>query len=168
MPGAELKEVVGENHWKALMHVKVGPIALQFDTDIERVEADDAARRVVLSARARELRGRGGATARIESSLAQGDSGTDVRIETDLNLQGTVAQYGRGVVTDVSAQLTSQFADCIAAKLTAEPAPFGDGAVQRQAAGGSSVPDAPKPIGGLRLGLRAIWRRLLSVFRRRR
>src|SRR4051794_8000656 len=71
MPGAELTEVVGENAWKATMHVKLGPINLQFVTDITREEADEAGRRVVLAAKGREARGRGGAQARIESSLTE-------------------------------------------------------------------------------------------------
>jgi carbon monoxide dehydrogenase subunit G len=174
MPGAELKEVVDENRWKALMHVKLGPIALQFDTDIERQEADEAGRRVVLSAKARELRGRGGAQAKIESSLVDAAEGTQVKISTDLNLQGTVAQYGRGIVADVSSQLTDQFAACLASKLTAEPAaaeaaPANGGATADAAA--SAPAQAPaqrvKPVGGLRIGLRAIWRSFLSLFRRR-
>ena len=117
MPGAELKEILGENQWKALLHVKLGPIALQFETDIVREAAADGERRVTLSAKARELRGRGGAQARIESSLAEGEGGTEVSIATDLTLQGTVAQYGRGIVPDIARQMTAQFADCIAEKL---------------------------------------------------
>src|SRR3954454_5698757 len=108
MPGAELTEVVGEDAWKAKMHVKLGPISLQFLTDISREEADEAAKRVVLAAKGREARGRGGAQARIESTLADEAGGTNVTIVTDLSLQGAVAQYGRGIVGDVSAQLTKQ------------------------------------------------------------
>lgn len=163
MPGAELKEVVGENSWKALMHVKLGPISLQFDTDIERVEVDEAGKRVVLSAKARERRGRGGARAQIESSLKPDESGTAVLINTDLNMQGTVAQYGRGMVGDVASQMTAQFAECLAAKLTAAPdgAAAGDGAP-------AAEPTAPKPVGGLRLGLVALWRQITGIFRRRK
>jgi carbon monoxide dehydrogenase subunit G len=148
MPGAELTEVVGENAWKTTMHVKLGPIALQFLTDVTREEADEAARRVVLSARAREARGRGGAQARIESTLAEEGGETAVAIVTDLTLQGAVAQYGRGIVGDVAAQLTKQFADCLAGRLTREPDP---------------APPAPvgKPVAGLPL----LWRALLGVFR---
>lgn len=162
MPGAELKSVVSENHWKAIMHVKLGPVSLQFDTDIERQEVDVAAQRVLLSAKARELRGRGGAQAKIESSLADAGEGTRVKIITDLNLQGTVAQYGRGIVADVSSQMTEQFAACLASKLAAEPAPAA-------AAPHDAVPqqEPVMAVGGLRLGLRALWRSFLSLFRRR-
>jgi uncharacterized protein len=149
MPGVELKEAVGENAWKATMQVKLGPIALRFLIDVTRDEADEAARRVVLSANAREARGRGGAQARIESKLSEDAGETAVAIVTDLTLQGAVAQYGRGIVGDVAAQLTKQFADCLAARLAQEP--------------GAALP-APvaKPVAGLPL----LWRALLGLFRR--
>src|SRR5918999_4241048 len=83
MPGAELTEVVDERRWKALMKVKLGPISLSFATDVELAEADDAAKRVKLSANAREQRGRGGGQATIESTLAAQDGGTNVSIVTD-------------------------------------------------------------------------------------
>lgn len=151
MPGAELKEVVDENSWKATMHVKLGPIALQFATDVTRDEVDETARRVVLAAKARELRGRGGAQATIASSLTEANGGTRVSIVTDLTLQGPVAQYGRGVVADVAAQLTRRFAECVATQLAdSSPAP----------------PAEVKPVGGLRLGLGALWRSFLGLFRR--
>jgi uncharacterized protein len=78
MPGAEFKDVVHDNRWKALMHVKLGPIAVQFDVDIERRDRDDSGRRVTLDAQAREVRGRGGAHATIVSSLAESETGTNV------------------------------------------------------------------------------------------
>ena len=151
MPGAELTEVVGEDAWKATLHVKLGPIALQFATDVTREAADATARRVVLAAKAREVRGRGGAQATIESSLAAAEGGTRVSIVTELTMQGAVAQYGRGVVGDVAAQLTKRFAECVAQQLGEEPP------AQAQAT----------PVGGLRLGLGALWRSFVRLFRRR-
>ncbi len=150
MPGAELVEVVDENAWKAKLHVKVGPIALQFLADVTRVQMDEAAHRAVLAVKAREAKGRGSAEATIESSLAAGGEGTHVAIVTELALRGAVAAYGRGVVADVATRLTAQFAECILGKLTAmpeQPRPTVEG----------------EPIGGLRLVLGALWR---SLFRR--
>jgi carbon monoxide dehydrogenase subunit G len=117
MPGAELLETVGDQAWKASLQVRLGPIALQFLTDVTRAEADEAAGRIVLSAKAREAKGRGHARATIESTLEGVAGGTRVRITTDLTLQGAVAQYGRGVVADVATKLTAQFADCLARRL---------------------------------------------------
>jgi carbon monoxide dehydrogenase subunit G len=146
MPGAELVEVVDERSWRAKLHVKLGPIALQFTTDISREAVDEKAGRVVLAVKARETRGRGSAQATIESTLAAANGGTRVDIVTEVILQGAVAQYGRGIVADVASRLTAQFAECIAAKLT-DPA---------RLAGSRRT-----PLGGLRLFLGALWRALL-------
>jgi carbon monoxide dehydrogenase subunit G len=171
MPGAQLDDVVDEHRWKATMHVKLGPIALRFDTDVVRREADQAGRRVVLSADGRELRGRGRAQATIESSLVETENGTDAAIVTDLALQGTAAQYGRGMIADVSSQLTDQFAACLAQKLAVEPE-VGLSPPQEDTAGATAVPSAAgesavKPIGGVRLVLRAILRRVRRLLGRR-
>ena len=107
MPGATLVETVDDSNWKADMNVKLGPIALTFATDVSRASSDEAAGVVTLSAKAREKRGRGGAQAQIESSLTGIDGGTRVDIVTDLTLSGAVAQYGRGIVQDVSGQLVT-------------------------------------------------------------
>ena len=71
MPGAELVEAVGENAWKAKLHVKLGPIALQFLADVVREEMDEADGRAVLAVTAREAKGRGSADATIESRVWQ-------------------------------------------------------------------------------------------------
>ena len=157
MPGAELVEVVGENAWKAKLHVKLGPIALQFLADVAREQIDEADGRVVLTVKAREAKGRGSADATIESRLSANDGGTHVGIVTELALSGAVAQYGRGVVPDVAGRLTTQFAQCIAAKLAQSPS---------EAPGGPAPPPAAaKPVGGLRLVFGALWS---SLFRRSR
>jgi hypothetical protein len=157
MPGAELDEVVGENAWKATLHVKLGPIALQFLADGTREQVDEAARRAVLSVKAREAKGRGSADATIESSLAPVGEGTRVALVTELALRGAVAQYGRGVVADVASRLTAQFAECIEGKLVA-----GSGSPWQPAPAAEAEAEA-EPIGGLRLMLGALWR---SLFRR--
>jgi hypothetical protein len=123
MPGAQLDEVVDDDNFKVTMHVKMGPIALQFATEIHREAEDVAAGTTVLSAKAREVKGRGAATARIESTLEEAGEGTKVSIVTDLQLQGAVASTGRGIVPDVATQLVKRFADCIASQLQAEEAP---------------------------------------------
>jgi carbon monoxide dehydrogenase subunit G len=151
MPGAELIETVGENAWKARLHVKLGPIALQFLADVTRELVDESAHRVVLVVKAREAKGRGNAEATLESSLSGVGRGTHVGLVTQLALRGAVAQYGRGVVEDVATRLTAQFAECIARQLA-------DGPMPEPAA-------SPAPIGGLRLVLGALWR---ALFRRAR
>lgn len=155
MPGAELTETLGDESWKAKMSVKLGPIALAFDTTITRELADAAARHVRLAAQARELRGRGGARATIDSSLSTVNGGTRVDVVTDLALSGPVAQYGRGVVADVSAELVARFARCLEAQLAG--APEEARAVAEQTS---------RPVSGLSLGLRAIGRSISRLARR--
>lgn len=155
MPGAELDETVSDTQWKATMSVKLGPIALQFATDVTREAVDEAAGVVTLSARAREKRGRGGAQAAIASTLTEVENGTRVDIVTDLTLSGAVAQYGRGIVQDVSQQLVGRFADCLKAQLAAETPEAAQAAVAEHQA---------KPVSGLSLGLGAIWRSILRLF----
>jgi carbon monoxide dehydrogenase subunit G len=135
------------------MKVKLGPISLEFDTNVKREAADEAARRARLSARARESRGRGAATAMIESRLTTMDGGTHVDVATDLQLTGAVAQYGRGIVQDVAQQMVHSFAECLKTQLVA-------GREEVHAA----VIEQSKPIGGLRLGFGAIWRRITRIF----
>ncbi|PWU23272.1 MAG: carbon monoxide dehydrogenase [Candidatus Rokuibacteriota bacterium] len=153
LPGAELTRVVGEDAWQATMHVKLGPIALQFLSDVQRVQRDEAAQVVQLEVKAREAKGRGGARATIESRLADADPGTRVSIVTELVLQGAVAQYGRGVVGSVAEELTGRFATCLASLL--------------EQAGPAPQPAVVKPVGGLRLALQALWSTLMRPFRPR-
>jgi carbon monoxide dehydrogenase subunit G len=159
MPGAQLTETVDDDHWKATMAVKLGPIALSFLTDVARESVDAEARRAVLSANAREAKGRGSAQATIESTLAAQNGGTRVDIVTELALTGPVAQYGRGLVQSVAAQLTASFAGCLQ-KTLAPAAPAAGG----EEAAPAPAPVAPRPVSGLRLGLKA----LLEVLHLRR
>jgi hypothetical protein len=163
MPGAQLVDTLGESAWKANMNVKLGPIALTFATDITRESADEAASSVTLNARARETRGRGGAQAAIQSSLTEVPGGTRVDIVTDLTLSGAVAQYGRGIVQDVSGQLVAKFADCLKAQLAAAAPEAAAGAAEQAAA---ATERAARPVSGLSLGLGALVRAIGRFFSR--
>jgi uncharacterized protein len=165
MPGAELVEVVSENAWKARMHVRLGPISLQFLTEVSREEIDEHAGRVVLVTRSREAKGRGSADARIESAMSATDAGTKVDVFTDLELHGAVARYGRGVVAEVASTLTRQFADRLADQLSDGGSP-GVANVGEDAGGHSEGP-APKPVHGVRLAVRALLRSIRAGIHRR-
>jgi uncharacterized protein len=163
MPGAELVESVSDNAWKAKLHVRLGPIALQFVADVTREDVDEAAGRVVLVSKAREAKGRGGAEARIESMLLASGTASRVDLVTDLELRGAVAQYGRGVVEDVASRLTREFADCLARKLAHDDV----GAESTtDVAPGPHAADNRAPINGLRLVVGALLRSIMRRSRR--
>jgi uncharacterized protein len=142
MPGAQLDEAVDESSWKATMAVKLGPVSMSFKTDVRREETDEESRRAKLSAKAREVRGRGNASATIESSLTPQNGGTRVDVVTELALQGAMAQFGRGIVQDVASQLVGRFAECLRDQLVAAP-------------GAEPTTRPAEPVGGLGLALRA-------------
>ena len=112
MPGAELQEVEGDEY-RGVVKVKVGPITAQYKGKASFVERDVPGLRAVLRAEGRETRGQGNASATISASLHPDAGGTRVAIVTDLAVTGRVAQFGRGVLADVSTKLLGQFVDCL-------------------------------------------------------
>jgi uncharacterized protein len=118
MPGAQLQEVEGDEY-RGIVKVKVGPITAQYKGAARFVEQDEAGHRAVLRAEGRETRGQGNANATITAQLEPDGDGTKISVITDLTITGRVAQFGRGVLADVSTKLLGQFADCLETKLLA-------------------------------------------------
>ncbi|HUR49277.1 MAG TPA: SRPBCC family protein [Acidimicrobiales bacterium] len=147
LPGAELKSVEGDEY-KGVVKVKVGPITAQYAGVARFTEQDEAAGRAVLSAEGRDTRGAGNARATITATLTPDGDGTRVSVVTDLDVTGRVAQFGRGVLADVSAKLMEQFADCLSKQLaTPSPEPAsgkaaGVGGAPRSVAAGLGGPTA--------------------------
>ena len=110
LPGAQLTEVEGDEY-RGTVKIKVGPITAQYKGVAKIEEADEANRKVVLQAEGRDTRGQGNASATVTATLVPDGDGTTVNIDTDLNITGKVAQFGRGVMADVSSKLLGQFAD---------------------------------------------------------
>ncbi len=111
LPGAELQEVEGETY-RGVVKVKLGAISSQFKGEAHFVERDDENYRAVIKGSGRDTGGRGNASAEI-SAQAESLSPTSTRVEvtTDLHITGKVAQFGRGIMGDVSSKLMAQFAD---------------------------------------------------------
>jgi hypothetical protein len=158
-PGAELTEVVDERTWKGRLNVKVGPISMSFAGTVVIQERDDHAHRAVLKAEGREQRGRGAATAVVTSRMEPAGDGTKVVIETDLSISGAAAQYGRGMIGDISQRMTGEFAKCLEQSIVASGGSTNPAGVEHA---GTAV----KPVKGLRLGLWALWRAVVRFFRR--
>ena len=110
LPGAQLEEVENDEY-KGFVKVKVGPITAQYKGVAKFVEKDDSNHRVVIRGEGRDTRGAGNAAADITASLESTTEGTRVNVVTDLKITGKVAQFGRGVMADISKKLMSQFAD---------------------------------------------------------
>ncbi|HEX6686291.1 MAG TPA: SRPBCC family protein [Candidatus Limnocylindrales bacterium] len=131
MPGATLTSFDGES-FEGNVKVKLGPVSLTYGGKGRFVSRDDAARTAVIEASGKDTRGRGTAAATVTASLHPDEAGTLVRVVTDLKVTGSPAQFGRGMIADVSKRLVDQFATCLAGKFTddAAPAPAGTQAAQ--------------------------------------
>ena len=110
LPGAQLQEIEG-NEYRGIVKVKVGPIQAQYKGKATFLERDDVNFKAVLDAAGRDTRGQGNASAIITAQLEPAGEGTHVTVTTDLTVTGKVAQFGRGVLADVSAKLLTQFVD---------------------------------------------------------
>ena len=123
MPGAELQEIT-EDEYRGVVKVKLGAITAQYKGAVRFAEVDEEGRRIVLRAEGRETRGQGNASATVTATLRPaGEGRTEVAIETDLTISGKIAQFGRGVMADVSAKLLDQFATCLESTILAGSAP---------------------------------------------
>lgn len=134
LPGAQLQEVEGDEY-RGIVKVKVGPIQAQYKGTATLVETDETAGKMVMKASGRDTRGQGNASATITLTMTADGSGTKVNANTDLTISGKVAQFGRGVLADVSSKLIGQFVDNLEADLNSG----------ESEASASAAPAASKP-----------------------
>ncbi len=164
MPGAELTEIIDENSFKGTVAVRLGPVALTFAGDARFEDRDDAGHSARVKAQGRDAKGRGGANANVDFRLVPADDGTtEVQIRTDLQLSGSVAQYGRGVgmIKDVATQLINRFADALHEQIVAQRGTE-DGAAEAPGDSAESAPPpAARPISGFSLGASVMWNAVL-------
>src|SRR4249920_511160 len=170
MPGAELTEVVDDHNWKGKLNAKFGPVSMSFAGTVTIESRDDEAHRVVLSAKGMEQKGKGAANAKVTSWLEPGptDGVTTVKMEADITLTGAAAQLSRGLLPEISKKLTQNFADCLQESMAAEQTTReGDAAASAEgAAAAPAKPVAAKPVGGIGLGIAAIWSIITNFFRK--
>jgi uncharacterized protein len=111
LPGAELQEVEGETY-RGVVKIKLGAISSQFKGEANFLDRDDAAYRAVIKGAGRDTGGRGNASAEITAQAESlSPTSTKVIVSTDLHITGKVAQFGRGIMGDVSSKLMAQFAN---------------------------------------------------------
>ncbi len=116
-PGAQVTSVDGDT-FAGSVKVKLGPIALVYNGSGTFVEKDDEAHRFVVDAKGKDKRGNGTAGAKVTLSMVESGTSTDVEVLTDLAITGKPAQFGRGVMQDVSDKLLGQFVGCLEQRLT--------------------------------------------------
>jgi aerobic-type carbon monoxide dehydrogenase small subunit (CoxS/CutS family)/carbon monoxide dehydrogenase subunit G len=160
VPGATLKGRDGDAY-TGEMKLKLGPMLNTFQGSLEQQEADEAAHRSVMTASARADRGQGNAAATITSVLTPEGDATRVSVQTELNVTGPLAQFGRGVMQDVSAKLMDQFAACLAAELSGETSATPQAEVlDVGAVGGGAVLKRALPVVVALAVVALVWRRL--------
>jgi carbon monoxide dehydrogenase subunit G len=116
-PGATLTSAEGDT-FSGTVKVKLGPISMQYSGTGTWKQRDESAKRAVIEARGKDKRGNGTASAHVTAQLTPAGSGTSVSVVTELNVTGKPAQFGRGVMQDVSDKLLGQFVACLTEQLS--------------------------------------------------
>jgi len=155
LPGTEITKELGDDKYEGKVVVRMGPVKLQFDGIATITERDEAAKRIVVQASGAETKGKGQAEMRVAATLARSPAGTKVAVTQDLQLSGAAAQYGRGMISDVSSVLMGEFSSTMQDRIT-------------RAERGETVDttSSASPAGGFRFARKAVLLALSRVFRR--
>jgi carbon monoxide dehydrogenase subunit G len=157
LPGAELTKDLGDDKYEGKVAIRMGPVRMQFTGTADIVERDDAAKKIVVNAAGADEKGRGQAAMTVSATLSPKGRGTKVAVTQDLQLSGAAAQYGRGMISDVSAILLRDFSLSMQDRM--ERIERGESAEQIAAAGTRSAQ-------GFTIALRAARMALMRVFAR--
>jgi carbon monoxide dehydrogenase subunit G len=157
LPGTELTEDLGDDRYKGRVAVRMGPVRLQFAGTADIAERDEAARRMVVNAAGAEEKGRGQASMVVTAKLARVGRGTRVDVTQDLQLAGAAAQYGRGMISDVTSVLMRDFSANLQDRIER---------IERGESPDQIAASAASPARGFTLALRAARMALARVFRR--
>jgi len=170
VPGAELAEVVDPTTFKGKVKIKVGPITVAYNGTARIADRDDANHSATLEAEGRETTGPGSARAKAFMSVEADGAGSIVKIVTDYSVAGRVAQFGRGVMEDVSRRIVNDMAACIKANVEAgEPGAAAGATGAPEDGPGAAVSAAPAataaaPVNAFGLLFSVLWARLKRVF----
>lgn len=155
LPGAELTDDLGDDKYLGRVAIRMGPVKLMFAGTANITERDHAAHRVVVDAAGADEKGRGQASMLVTATLASAGKGTKVGVVQDLQLSGAAAQYGRGMISDVTSVLMRDFASNLQARIDAAERGLSPDQVASAA-----------PAGGFGIALRAMRMALTRVLRR--
>lgn len=161
LPGTELTTELGQDRYDGTVSIGLGPIKLDFDGGAEITQRDPEAHTISVAASGADRKGRGQAALELNASLAAAEGGTSVEVAMDLQLSGPAAQYGRGLVGDITAVLLNDFAANAQARLAAiaegrDPDEVG----QAQSAGGAAI-----GVRAVQMGFARVVRRLVLPYR---
>jgi uncharacterized protein len=169
VPGAELSEVVDPSTFKGKVKIKVGPITVAYNGTARIADRDDANHAATLEADGRETTGPGSARAKARMTVEAQGSGSIVKIVTDYSVAGRVAQFGRGVMEDVSRRIVNDMAACIKTNVEAGEPGSASGEAGADAGPSAAPPTAPppataKPVNAVGLLFSVLWARLKAAF----
>jgi uncharacterized protein len=159
LPGAELVGDDGTGTYEGRVTTRLGPVKLSFSGTARIVETDERAHRMVLDAAGSEDRGKGTAAMTVTATLVAAGRGTRVQVAQDLTVSGAAAQFGRGMISDVTSVLMNSFAECLQYNIDNQ------GSLGQGGATATAVRTA-KPASGLAIGMRAAVMALKRVFAR--
>lgn len=159
LPGAELTKDLGDDRYEGRVAIRMGPVRMQFTGTADIVERDDAKKHIVVNAAGADEKGRGQAAMTVGATLTpKNANGTRVSVTQDLQLSGAAAQYGRGMISDVSSILMRDFSVNMQDRIARLER--GESPEQLNAAG------AGRSASGLGIAMRAALLALTRVFRR--
>jgi uncharacterized protein len=160
LPGAELTQDLGDDKYLGTVAIRMGPVKLQFAGTAHIKERDDAGKRIVVDATGADEKGRGQASMLVTASLSAVRGGTHVAVDQDLALSGAAAQYGRGMVSDVTAILMRDFAENMKSRIDAANRGVSMDAVGARSASGFAI-----VLAATRLALGRVLRRFFLPYR---
>jgi hypothetical protein len=158
LPGAELTKDLGDDQYEGRVAIRMGPVRMQFNGTAHITERDEAAKRIVVNAAGADEKGRGQAAMVVSATLSPRGRGTKVAVTQDLQLSGAAAQYGRGMISDVSAILIRDFSATMQDRIGRLERGESAEQIAAAAAGGS--------VGGFTIAMRAARMALMRVFAR--
>jgi len=156
LPGTELTDDLGDDTYKGRVSIRMGPVRLRFAGTADIADRDNEAKRIVVNAAGADEKGRGQAAMTVTASLTRSRTGTKVGVAQDLQISGAAAQYGRGMISDVTSVLMRDFASNL------------QNGIARLDRGESLDTGAPAAAeaSGFMVGLQAMRMALRRVFRR--
>ncbi|WIX75864.1 SRPBCC family protein [Amycolatopsis carbonis] len=139
-PGAELVEDLGDDSYRGKVKIKVGPVTAAYQGVAKIVEKDGATRVAVLVADGKDTRGAGTAKAKATMRVTPAEGGAHVALETDLTISGKLAQFGRGIMSDVSGRMVGELASRVRQRIEAGEEAPAVAAAPAPAVNGSAAP----------------------------